>query len=160
MLKRLFSALLIVELLWCTLPTVRAEGTAPPRISAASAVLMDAGTGRVLWERDSHTPRLIASTTKLMTALVAAERAEDLEQVVTVKGEWLGSEGSSIYLQAGEEITLRGLLYGLLLQSGNDAAMVILPFGGKRGGLRGADEREGRPAGDEKQLLRQRQRIE
>ena len=47
MLKRLFSALLIVELLWCALPTVRAEGTV--KISAAAAVLMDAGTGRVLW---------------------------------------------------------------------------------------------------------------
>ena len=94
-------------------------------VHAHSAVLMDGSSGRVLYEYDAHRPRLIASTTKLMTALVAAERAEDLEQVVTVKGEWLGSEGSSIYLQAGEEITLRGLLYGLLLQSGNDAAMVI-----------------------------------
>lgn len=92
---------------------------------AASAVLMDAESGRVLYEHDAHRPRLIASTTKLMTALVAVEQAGDLNEVVTVKGEWLGSEGSSIYLAAGEEITLQGLLYGLLLQSGNDAAMVI-----------------------------------
>ena len=92
---------------------------------AAGAVLMDAESGRVLYGHDAHKPRLIASTTKLMTALVAVERAGDLDETVTVKGEWLGSEGSSIYLQAGEEITLRGLLYGLLLQSGNDAAMVI-----------------------------------
>ena len=94
MLKRLFSALLIVELLWCTLPTVRAEGTV--KISAAAAVLMDAGTGRVLWERDSHTPRLIASTTKLMTALVALESGHGLEEMVTVAPEWAGAEGSSI----------------------------------------------------------------
>ena len=92
---------------------------------AAGAVLMDAESGRVLYGHNAHKPRLIASTTKLMTALVAVERAGDLEETVTVKGEWLGSEGSSIYLRAGEEITLRGLLYGLLLQSGNDAAMVI-----------------------------------
>lgn len=92
---------------------------------AAGAVLMDAESGRVLYGHDAHKPRLIASTTKLMTALVAVERAGDLDETVTVKGEWLGSEGSSIYLKAGEEITLRGLLYGLLLQSGNDAAMVI-----------------------------------
>ncbi len=92
---------------------------------AAGAVLMDAESGRVLYGHDAHKPRLIASTTKLMTALVAVERAGDLDETVTVKGEWLGSEGSSIYLRAGEEITLRGLLYGLLLQSGNDAAMVI-----------------------------------
>ena len=92
---------------------------------AAGAVLMDAESGRVLYGHNAHKPRLIASTTKLMTALVAVERAVDLDETVTVKGEWLGSEGSSIYLRAGEEITLRGLLYGLLLQSGNDAAMVI-----------------------------------
>ena len=92
---------------------------------AAGAVLMDAESGRVLYGHDAHKPRLIASTTKLMTALVAVERAGDLDETVTVKGEWLGSEGSSIYLKAGEEISLRGLLYGLLLQSGNDAAMAI-----------------------------------
>ena len=93
--------------------------------NASCAILMDAESGRVLYEHDSHKPRLIASITKLMTALVAVEQAEDLDEVVTIKGEWLGSEGSSIYLKAGEEITLRGLLYGLLLQSGNDAAMSI-----------------------------------
>lgn len=94
-------------------------------VHAASAVLMDAASGRVLYEHDAHHPRLIASTTKLLTALVAVEQAADLDEVVTIKGEWLGSEGSSIYLKAGEEITLRGLLYGLLLQSGNDAALSI-----------------------------------
>ncbi|MBD5134051.1 MAG: D-alanyl-D-alanine carboxypeptidase [Clostridiales bacterium] len=93
--------------------------------NASCAILMDAESGRVLYEHNVHQPRLIASTTKLMTALVAVERAGDLEETVNVKGEWLGSEGSSIYLTAGEQITLRGLLYGLLLQSGNDAAMVI-----------------------------------
>ncbi len=93
--------------------------------SASCAILMDAESGRVLYEQNIHQPRLIASITKLMTALVAVERSEDLEQVVTVRPQWLGSEGSSIYLRAGEEITLKGLLYGLLLQSGNDAAMVI-----------------------------------
>ena len=92
---------------------------------ASCAILMDAESGRVLYEHNIHQPRLIASITKLMTALVAVEQAGDLDEVVTVKGEWLGSEGSSIYLKAGEEITLRGLLYGLILQSGNDAAMAI-----------------------------------
>ena len=111
------AALLALTLL--CLPA-RAVGT-----NASCAILMDAESGRVLYEQNIHQPRLIASITKLMTALVAAERAEDLDEVVTVKGEWLGSEGSSIYLKAGEEITLRALLYGLMLQSGNDAAMAI-----------------------------------
>ncbi len=112
------AAFLLALTLLC--PPARALGT-----NAASAILMDAESGRVLYEYDAHKPRLIASTTKLMTALVAVEQTDDLDEVVTVKGEWLGSEGSSIYLKAGEEITLRALLYGLLPQSGNDAAMVI-----------------------------------
>ena len=123
--KRFFSAVLAGALLWCALPAVRAEGAAPPKLSAASAVLMDAGTGRVLYEKDGRTPRLIASTTKLMTALVALESGHRLEEEVTVAPEWAGVEGSSIYLRPGEEITLEALLYGLLLRSGNDAALAI-----------------------------------
>ncbi len=118
--RKIAAALTAVTVLTLAGPPAHAMGT-----SASCAVLMDAGSGRVLYEQNSHQPRLIASITKLMTALVAVEQAEDLDQAVTVKGEWLGSEGSSIYLKAGEEITLRGLLYGLLLQSGNDAAMAI-----------------------------------
>lgn len=123
--KRFFSALLAGALLLPTLPAVRAEGDAPPKISAASAVVMDAGTGRVLYEKEGRTPRLIASTTKLMTALVALESGHGLEEVVTVRPQWTGVEGSSIYLRPGEEITLEALLYGLLLRSGNDAALAI-----------------------------------
>lgn len=123
MLKRLFSVLLVGALFWCALPAVRAEESVT--ISAAGAVLMDGDTGRVLWERDSHTPRLIASTTKLMTALVALESGHDLEEAVTILPEWAGVEGSSIYLRPGEELSLETLLYGLLLRSGNDAALAI-----------------------------------
>ena len=128
--KRLFSVMLAGAMLACSLPGGWAEETAPGRISAASAVLMDGDTGRVLWERDSHTPRLIASTTKLMTALVALESGRDLDEVVTAVPEWTGAEGSSIYLRPGEEITLEALLYGLLLRSGNDAALAVAGFCG------------------------------
>lgn len=117
--KKLTAALAALLLATACLPA-RAVDT-----HASCAILMDAESGRVLYEQNIHQPRLIASITKLLTALVAVEQGSDLDQVVTVKGEWLGSEGSSIYLKVGEEITLRGLLYGLLLQSGNDAAMVI-----------------------------------
>ena len=79
----------------------------------------------MLYEKDGRTSRLIASTTKLMTALVALESGHRLEEVVTVAPEWAGVEGSSIYLRPGEEITLEALLYGLLLRSGNDAALAI-----------------------------------
>lgn len=118
--RKLTGTLCALALLALLIPPAYAVGD-----RAAGAVLMDAESGRVLYEHDAHTRRLIASTTKLLTALVAVERAGDLDEAITIKGEWLGSEGSSIYLKAGEEITLRGLLYGLLLQSGNDAAMAI-----------------------------------
>ena len=81
--------------------------------SASSAILMDADSGRVLYEHNADEPRLIASVTKLLTALVAAERGPGLDEVVEVRAEWLsGVEGSSIYLAAGEKIPLRDLLYG------------------------------------------------
>lgn len=121
--KRLFSVLLAGAVFCAGLPSIRAEGA--PKISAAGAVLMDGDTGRVLYEKDSHTRRPIASTTKLMTALVALESGHDLEEMVTVAREWTGVEGSSLYLRPGEELTLEALLYGLLLRSGNDAALAI-----------------------------------
>ena len=92
---------------------------------ASSAILMDADSGRILYAQNIHEQRLIASITKLLTALVAVEHTADLEQEITIRSEWTGIEGSSIYLKANEKITMKGLLYGLLLQSGNDAAVAI-----------------------------------
>ena len=128
MLKRLFFG--GVAWVFLCLPTVQAVGIAAPKVSAASAVLMDADTGRVLYEKDSHTQRSIASTTKLMTALVALESGHDLGETVTAAREWTGTEGSSIYLRPGEELSLEELLYGLLLRSGNDAALAIAGYCG------------------------------
>ena len=121
--KRLF-AFLIVTALFCSSCAVYAAG-GPPAISAASAILVDAESGRVLYEKDAHTQRLIASTTKLLTALVAAESVTDLQKTITVQREDTLTEGSSMYLKVGEEVTLEALLYGLLLQSGNDAALAL-----------------------------------
>lgn len=99
--------------------------------SAASAVLVDAASGRVLYEKNANEPRLIASITKLMTALVAVESSPDLSVMVTVQAEWLkGAEGSSIYLLPGDKLTLETLLYGMLLESGNDAAQVVAGYCG------------------------------
>ena len=102
----------------------------PPSVSAASAILVDAESGRVLYEKDAHTRRLIASTTKLMTALVAAESCIDLGENVTVEYADTRTEGSSLYLQVGEQITVEALLYGLLLHSGNDAALALARYCG------------------------------
>ena len=92
--------------------------------SASSAILMDVDSGRVLYEQNADAKMLIASTTKILTALVAI-REGDLNDVVTVSREAAYTEGSSMYLKVGEQLTLETLLYGLLLCSGNDAAVAI-----------------------------------
>lgn len=93
-------------------------------LSAHSAILMDAATGRVLYEKNSHDKSLIASTTKIMTGLLAAESGR-LSETVTIPPEAVGIEGSSLYLKAGEQLTVEQLLYGLMLHSGNDAAVAL-----------------------------------
>lgn len=92
--------------------------------SATSSILVDVNSGRVLYEHNADAKMLIASTTKIMTALVAL-REGNLGDVVTVKREATLTEGSSMYLKEGEKLTLESLLYGLLLCSGNDAAVAI-----------------------------------
>ena len=95
-----------------------------PAVSAAGAYLMEAASGRVLYEKDADRRMEQASTTKIMTALVAIE-AGGLDRIVTVTKEAAGTEGSTINLKAGETLPLIELLYGLMLQSGNDAAVMI-----------------------------------
>ncbi len=93
-------------------------------ISAQKAILMDATTGRVLYEKDADSRSLIASTTKIMTALIVCEQCNVLDRM-TIPKEAVGIEGSSMYLKAGEVLTLQELLYGLMLHSGNDAAVAL-----------------------------------
>lgn len=94
-------------------------------LSANSAILVELESGRVLYEKNPDHQQLIASITKLMTALVAVESGVDLEESVTVGEESCYIEGSSLYLKPNEVISFEGLLYGMLLRSGNDAATAI-----------------------------------
>jgi len=125
--KRCAAALLAAAVL-CPFLLTGSSAAQPPQLSAASAILVDADSGRVLYEHNAQEKRLIASITKLMTALVAVESVPDTGQLVTIKQEWTGAEGSSMYLKPGEQITLEGLLYGLLMASGNDAALAVAGF--------------------------------
>ena len=119
MARRILAALCAAVSLICCLPAV-AEAM---EVSATAAVLMDADSGRLLYEKNGGRRMLIASTTKLMTALVALEQG-DLQREITVTGSHM-AEGSSMYLRPGEKLTLETLLYGLLLRSGNDAALAV-----------------------------------
>ena len=116
---RLLRGLWVLCLIFCITPAV-AEAL---EVSATAAVLMDADMGQVLYEKNGDRQMLIASTTKIMTALVVLERASPGEEV-TVRQEHM-TEGSSMYLKPGERVTVEELLYGLLLCSGNDAAAAL-----------------------------------
>ncbi len=101
-----------------------AEVSAAPSISAESAVVIDAENGRVMFEKNAYTTHGMASTTKIITAITALETG-DLNSVAKVSAKTAAVEGSSMYLEENEEITLENLLYGLMLVSGNDAATAI-----------------------------------
>jgi D-alanyl-D-alanine carboxypeptidase (penicillin-binding protein 5/6) len=115
----------LVSVLICCGLRLPAWAAEEPTVSAQSGILIEAQSGTVLWEKNADDRRLIASTTKIMTALVVLEQCEDLDEIVTIEPSWTGIEGSSMYLQAGQELTVRELLYGLLLASGNDAAVAL-----------------------------------
>lgn len=97
---------------------------AEPSVSAACAVVMDADSGQIVWAKNADTRHAMASTTKIMTALVALRSAE-LDRSLEVSPEAAGIEGSSVYLYPGEKLTLEELLYAMLLESANDAAAAV-----------------------------------
>ena len=98
-------------------------------ISAQKAIVLDADSGRVIYDKNADSRSLIASTTKIMTALVVCEQCNVLDRMKIPK-EAVGIEGSSIYLKEGEVLTVQELLYGLMLHSGNDAATALAIYCG------------------------------
>ena len=121
---RTVPVLLRLCVLLCMMPVV-AEAL---EVSATAAVLMDADTGQLLYDKAGTRQMRIASTTKIMTALVALEQGA-LDDTVTVGPQHM-TEGSSMYLRAGETVRVEELLYGLLLCSGNDAALALTECAG------------------------------
>ena len=107
------------------LPAESASPDSPPgSISAKAAVLMEAQSGELVFSKNPDVPLPMASTTKIMTALVALEQISPTT-AVTIPAEAVGIEGSSVYLCEGETLTMEELLYALLLASANDAAVAI-----------------------------------
>lgn len=117
--KRVFSLILAVFFILSVTKNVDALS-----VSAECACVIDMSTGRVIYEKNAHKQHTMASTTKIMTALVALENSNP-DDVVTVSKNAAGKEGTSLYLKAGQKASMEELLYGLMLQSGNDAAVAI-----------------------------------
>lgn len=113
----LFSFLFFIGINYCNASTDTAN----------QYILMDQTTGRVLSGKNYNTPMLIASITKIMTCTLAIE-SNKLDDIVTVDDIIKESYGSGIYIEVGEKLTLRDLLYGLMLRSGNDAALMIAKY--------------------------------
>ena len=99
-------------------------GDALPNVTARSAIVIEASTGHVIYSRNADQRMFPASTTKMMTLITALESGR-LDEIVTVGPNADGAEGSTLWLNAGEKIPLRELLYGMIMVSGNDAAIAI-----------------------------------
>ena len=93
--------------------------------SAKSAVMIEASTKRIVYNKNEHQTLPMASTTKIVTAITVIENCDDLDKVITIDKSCVGVSGTSIYLKEGEQISIRELLYGLMLRSGNDASVAL-----------------------------------
>jgi D-alanyl-D-alanine carboxypeptidase (penicillin-binding protein 5/6) len=122
----LYPFLIISITISCCLPAYPSEPDCCfiPSITADAAILMDAGTGQVLFEKNAGLKKPPASTTKIMTALLALEGG-NLQETVTVSPHAASTGEASLELAAGEIFTLQALLYGALLESGNDACVAL-----------------------------------
>ena len=124
--KKLITIFLCAVVLLSTFITTSAQVKVfAVQSNALGAVVIEAKTGRVLFEKDKDKQLAMASTTKIMTALVAIEHTNDLDEVFATDNRAVGIEGTSIYLRKDEHLSMRDLLFGLMLASGNDAALAI-----------------------------------
>ncbi|WP_121662640.1 D-alanyl-D-alanine carboxypeptidase family protein [Metabacillus litoralis] len=118
--KKVTAGFIIIFLLMGIVP----KQTSAVGVSAQTAILIEQESGRILYEKQAHKKMRIASITKIMTAILAIESGK-LNEMATVSEQAIRAEGSSVYLQKGEKIKLEDLVYGLMLRSGNDAAVAI-----------------------------------
>jgi D-alanyl-D-alanine carboxypeptidase (penicillin-binding protein 5/6) len=117
-----FLCFYLLLLIICTSSTTYATGI--PNPSAVSAVLLNAASGQIIYAKNAHAIMAPASTTKIMTAMLVLEHL-NLNKTVTISAKAATREGSSMYLRKNEKKTVRDLLYGLMLSSGNDAATAL-----------------------------------
>ncbi|SMC58161.1 D-alanyl-D-alanine carboxypeptidase family protein [Sporomusa malonica] len=106
------------------LPTVSLASNALPDVTAKAAIVMEASTGKVLYEKNAEERRYPASTTKIMTLITALEYGK-LDDVVTTSANAASTDGSSLWLTQGEQLKMLDMLYGIMLVSGNDATVAV-----------------------------------
>ncbi len=123
MIRCMTALVMLIYIITAGLSPPAAEAAAR-KVSSSAAIVIEASTGRVLFADNADERMPMASTTKIMTALVALENGK-LSDTVKIPNEAVGVEGSSIYLKKGEKLKLEELLYGLMLSSGNDASVAI-----------------------------------
>ena len=92
--------------------------------SSTSEIVIERDSGRILYQNNAYEKKYMASTTKILTAITIIENC-NLDDIVTITNKTVGVEGSSIYLEAGEKMSVKDLLYGLMLRSGNDCAETL-----------------------------------
>ncbi len=126
--KKILALCLIASVLLCSFPAF-AEETAPVTVTAPAAILIEAGSGQVLFEKNSHERRPPASVTKIMTMLLTMEAVENgqiaLEDMVTCSEFAASMGGSQVYLEPGEQMSVRDMLKAVAVASGNDAAVAL-----------------------------------
>lgn len=118
---RFFSIGLIILMILVSFPSF---GQAQIHLSTNYAIVIDQQTGAILFEQNAHSRQSVASITKIMTAIIAIESGK-MDEIATASRRAIHTEGSSIYLEQGEKMMIKDLLYGLMLRSGNDAAVTI-----------------------------------
>lgn len=121
-----FAAIVLAVFLLSLLAVYASSAQAKEmKLSARSATLYQPDTNTFLYSKNADARLHMASTTKIMTALVTLEQARELDEVIEIDPRAVGTEGSSAYLKEGDKVTVRELLYALMLQSANDAAVAL-----------------------------------
>lgn len=121
------SKLNFADLLSVSPIPIKKDSFISPIIEASASIAMDNQTGEILYEKAIHTRRQIASITKLMTAVIILEE-NDLSSIVKVSPDVKYADGSEMFLRPGEQITIENLMYGLMINSANDAAIALAEF--------------------------------
>ncbi|MBO7742566.1 D-alanyl-D-alanine carboxypeptidase [Paenibacillus sp. MWE-103] len=126
--RRLAALLVLASFGWASPVRAETADDARPELASEAAVLIDAKTGTVLYARNPDEQEYPASITKIVTGIIAIEDVSDLAATVTVSKEARGEDGTRVYLAEGEKLPLLNLLYGMLMNSGNDAATAIAEY--------------------------------